>query len=459
MRPTQHLTDSTKGSVPIQLLDSASLEKWLPKADERTARWVQLNGFSGKPGQFCLLPDAGGALECVLVGAEKDAGIWDTAALAESLPSGRYHLDPEPKEAVATRVALAWALASYTFENYSKSEQSFAELVWPKKADRKYVERAAEGTYLIRDLINTPAEDLGPPELADAAKTLARAHKAKCTVITGEQLLKKNYPMIHTVGRAADKEPCLIDLRWEGSARGKQITLVGKGVIFDSGGLDIKNAAGMRFMKKDMGGSAHVLGLAAMIMAAKLKVRLRVLVPAVENAISGNAFRPGDVLRSRQGLTVEIGNTDAEGRLVLADALTEASSEDPALIVDFATLTGAARIALGTEVPAFYTHSDKLATRLMHFSKKDQDPVWRMPLHQPYRELLNHGVADLNHTADGGFGGSITAALFLNEFVGKDIPWIHVDLMAWNLRGRPGRPIGGEAMGLRAMYRLIEEFA
>ena len=332
-----------------------------------------------------------------------------------------------------------------------------AKLVVPKNADPLLAESLADAVHLVRDLINTPANDMGPSGLAAAARKVARAHGAKVSVTIGDALLKKNYPLVHAVGRASSDAPRLIDLRWGG--KGPKVTLVGKGVCFDSGGLDLKPASGMLLMKKDMGGGAHVLGLADMIMGAKLPLRLRVLVPAVENAVSGDAFRPLDVLKTRKGLTVEVGNTDAEGRLVLGDALSEAARENPDLIVDFATLTGAARVALGTEVPAFFTDRDSLADALMRHAARESDPLWRLPLHKPYRRLLDSKVADLNNVSSGSFGGAITAALFLAEFVGSEAPWVHFDLMAWNLSDRPGRPQGGEAMGLRAVYGVVAELA
>ncbi|MEZ4648463.1 MAG: leucyl aminopeptidase family protein [Candidatus Eisenbacteria bacterium] len=456
MRPTRCLVRSKKSAIPLTLLSSADLKAWKSTAPKTHLSWVLATDFQAKVGQVCLLPGRSGGVDRVLAGVSSPLGLWDAAALPTSLPAGAYQLDPLPDPADAERVALAWALATYTFETYKKNTQTFAQLLWPKGVDRAAVERTAAAVYHVRDLINLPAEDLGPAELASYAKSLATELGAKCTVIKGEELLRKNYPSIHTVGRAATREPRLIDLRWSGSPRGKKITLVGKGVVFDSGGLDIKSAAGMRLMKKDMGGSAHVIGLASMIISAKLPVQLRVLVPAVENAISGNAFRPQDVIRTRKGITVEVGNTDAEGRLVLADALTEADSEDPDLIVDFATLTGAARIALGTDLPGFFSRQDALADALSAASSRVADPVWRMPMHTAYREMLESPIADLNNAPEGGYGGAITAALFLGEFVRETTPWLHVDLMAWNLRAKPGRPAGGEAMGLRAMYSMIE---
>lgn len=456
MRAVRCLVKSRKSVVPLTLVSESEFQRWKKAASPAQVRWITETNFVARPGTICLLPSADGGLERVLAGVPNATGLWDTAGLPLLLPKGAYRLDPTPAAELAAQVALAWALGTYTFETYKTSPLTFAELVWPEGIDRGEITRTAAAVYHVRDLINMPAEDLGPGELAAYAKSLAREHGARCTVIRGEALLEKNYPCIHTVGRAASREPRLIDLHWSGSPRGKKITLVGKGVIFDSGGLDIKSAQGMKIMKKDMGGAAHVLGLATMIMAAKLPVRLRVLVPAVENAISGNAFRPMDVIRTRKGLTVEVGNTDAEGRLVLCDALAEADREDPDLIVDFATLTGAARIALGPDLPAFFSRHDDLADDLATCAARESDPVWRMPIHAAYRELLESPVADLNNAPEGGYGGAITAALFLAEFVRATTPWVHVDLMAWNLRQKPGRPVGGDAMGMRAMFRLIE---
>jgi leucyl aminopeptidase len=317
------------------------------------------------------------------------------------------------------------------------------------------VKRMAAGVCLTRDLINTPAQDLGPEELAEAAKAMARPHKAKVKVIVGKGLLSENYPSVHAVGRAAAQEPRLIDITW-GKGGHPRVTLVGKGVCFDSGGLDIKPAGGMLNMKKDMGGAAQVLGLAHMIMDAKLPVRLRVLVPAVENAISSNAFHPKDILQTRKGLTVEVGNTDAEGRLILSDALTEAASDKPAMIIDFATLTGAARVALGSDVPALFCNDDVLADAMLSHGMDANDPLWRMPLWQGYKHFLSSPIADISSTGSAPNGGAITAALFLEHFVEPDVPWAHIDLMAFNNSSRPGRPEGGEAQGIRGIYAMLK---
>ncbi|MEE8499304.1 MAG: leucyl aminopeptidase family protein [Kiloniellales bacterium] len=451
--------------VPITPLAKDALEGWLEGRPAAEAAWVLAVGFKAEPGAFCLLPGEAGALGRVLAGIDPEDDLWSYAGLPAKLPApesggapgGRYVIDAELDPEAATRAALGWALGTYAFTRYRKAERRFAKLAWPKAADQGAARRTAEAIFLVRDLINTPAGDMGPAELAAAATTLARRHKAKASIILGEALLKRNYPAIHAVGRASARAPRLIDLRW--GERGPRVTLVGKGVCFDSGGLDLKSASGMKLMKKDMGGAAHVLGLAAMIMGARLPLRLRVLVPAVENSVSGEAFRPLDVLKTRKGLSVEVGNTDAEGRLVLCDALAEADRENPDLIVDFATLTGAARVALGSELPALFCNHDGIAEALFAHGREVHDPVWRLPLHKPYRRLLDSKVADLNNVSSGAYGGAITAALFLAEFVRPETPWVHLDIMAWNLATRPGRPEGGEAMGLRAVYALVESLA
>ena len=456
----RYLTSRAAGAVPILPLAADELKPWLADQPPTVAAWVKSLRFTAKAGNHCLLAGADGALARVLAGVDPTDGPYAYAGLPAALPMGRYRLEPTEgagnSREQANQAALGWALGSYAFGRYRKA-RDFATLAWPKGADRGAVERAAHATRLVRDLINTPAGDLGPAELADAARKLAKAHGARLSVIVGDALLKRNYPAVHAVGRASVKTPRLIDLRW--GRKGPKVTLVGKGVCFDSGGLDLKTAAGMKLMKKDMGGAAHVLGLASMVMAAGLAILLRVLVPAVENSVSGNAFRPLDVLKTRKGLTVEVGNTDAEGRLILCDALAEASREKPDLLIDFATLTGAARVALGTGLPAVFCNDDALADSLLGHGQAQHDPLWRLPLHQPYRKSLDSQVADLNNISDGPYGGAITAALFLETFVGPDIPWAHLDLMAWNTSASPGRPQGGEAMGLRAIYAAIEQLA
>jgi leucyl aminopeptidase len=425
------------------------LPGWLKGQSKITRAWVEQLNFAAKIGTTCPLPGDGGR-EAQLLGLGP-GGLWAWGAAPAVLPPGRYSIDPAVEG--GNDIALGWALGSYRFTRYKKATDPRPILVWPTQCDEDEVARLARAQYLVRDLINTPAEDMGPAELVQAGRKVAAEHGAKLSVIAGDKLLAQNYPTIHTVGRASVRLPRLIDIRW-GKPGAPKLTLIGKGVCFDSGGLDIKPADGMLLMKKDMGGAAHVLGLAHLLMDAKLPVRLRVLIPAVENAIDGNAFRPLDVITTRSGITVEVGNTDAEGRLVLCDAITEAVREEPDLIVDFATLTGAARIALGTEVPAMFTNDDELASSFAAAAAATNDPLWRMPLFEPYRRQLDSKVADLNNVSKGSFGGAITAALFLQEFVGK-VRWVHFDVMAWNAEGQHGRPIGGEAMALRATYAAL----
>ncbi len=434
-------------ATPIICITAAEYGDWLTQQDALTQSWLKSTDYKAKPNCFSLIPNRDGAIDKVVVGVEDYDDMWNLAALPKVLPAGNYQVDK-----LSERQALAWGLGCYQFNRYrsSRDNDELAKLCFSSAA----VDAQLAAITLTRDMINTPASDMMPQDIAAAAQTLAQKYGATINQIVGEELLKQNYPTIHAVGRASVHAPRLIDLQW-GDANNKKITLVGKGVCFDSGGLDIKPSAGMRWMKKDMGGAAHVLGLASMIMAAKLPVRLRILIPAVENAISDNAFRPGDVITTRSGKTVEIDNTDAEGRLVLSDALTEAANEKPTLIIDFATLTGAARVAVGTELAAFFSNNNALATQLMHESDSTQDPAWRLPLHKPYRAMLNSTIADIANSAETGYGGAITAALYLQEFIEDDCDWLHFDVMAFNTRDRAGRPKGGEAMGLRAAFNLI----
>jgi leucyl aminopeptidase len=452
------VASADRQTIPVIPIETAVFAAWLKTQDATMKRWVKSAGFEAIAGTISLVAGKDGALARVLVGVDDHQGLWAYADLPSKLPAGKYEIDARMDKAGATAAALGWALGCYSFTQYKSKPVAAAipSLVWPKNCDRGAVKRTVDATTLVRDLINIPPEDMGPPELASAARKLAKQHNAKINVITGKALLQKNYPTIHTVGRAAEKAPRLIDITW-GRRDAPKVTLVGKGVCFDTGGLNLKGAAGMLRMKKDMGGSAHVLGLAHMIMDAKLDVRLRVMISAVENNVSSNAYRPSDVIRTRKGITVEIGNTDAEGRLVMCDALAEADSESPALIADFATLTGAARVAVGTQISAMFCNDESLASDLYGAGEKGDDPVWRLPLFPAYRRLLNSEVADINNVSEGGFAGAITAALFLKEFVSDKTPWVHFDIMAWNAVPRPGRPIGGEAMGMRALYDVIEK--
>jgi leucyl aminopeptidase len=449
-----HLTTDAKGAVPITPVTKESFPAWIGSIAEPERVWLQATGFTGEPGKVAFLPGPGGKPSRVVVGIKADEKVWAFGGLPDALPEGRYAIDASLDGGASTKAALGWALGTYAFTRYKARKSGFATLVWPERADRGEVERLTAGMFLTRDLINTPAEDMSPDDLAAAGRKLADGAGAQCTLIRGDDLLKENYPTVHAVGRASSRPPCLVDLRW-GKADAPKVTLVGKGVCFDSGGLDLKPASGMKLMKKDMGGAAIVLGLASALMDAKAPIRLRVLVPAVENVVSANAFKPLDVIRTRSGTTVEIGNTDAEGRLILCDALAEADSEKPALIVDCATLTGAARVALGPELPALYSNDDATAEGLLRAGIDEGDPMWRMPLWQSYRKLLDSKVADLNNVADSPFAGSIIAALYLKEFVSPTTPWAHLDVMAWNPSAKPGRPEGGEAQALRAVYAHI----
>jgi len=442
-------------TLPITPLTRDQLDLWLPTQAPAVAAWVSSTGFTAEAGQVSLIAGEDGRLARVLAGIGGADEPWSYAGLPGALPPGSYRLDADLAPEAANRAALGWALGSYTFTRYRKSDKALPVLVWPRGATRAAVERAAGATFFVRDLINTPAADMGPAELAEAARMLADEFEGKLKIIAGTDLLTQNFPAIHAVGRASPREPRLLDLTW-GRRADPKVTLVGKGVCFDSGGLDLKPSSGMLLMKKDMGGAAHALGLARMIMMAGLPVRLRVLIPAVDNAVSGDALRPLDVITTRKGLTVEVGNTDAEGRLVLADALAEADRDKPDLLVDFATLTGAARVALGPELPALLCNDDALATELLAEGDAAADPLWRLPLWQPYRKGLESKVADLNNVASHAFAGAIVAGLFLESFVSRTTPWAHLDIMAWNTATKPGRPEGGEAMGLRAVYGVID---
>jgi leucyl aminopeptidase len=445
--------DSAEPAVPVHALTSASFPGLSATLGSRVAEWAAAAGFAAAAGEVCLVPGADGGPAAALfgLGDGTDGPSLAAGALPTRLPAGTYRLatgfdDP-------ALASLAWALGAYRFTRYRKATSGPRRLVLPADVDAAEIGRIADGVFLARDLVNTAANDLGPAELADAARELALSHGAVFAEIVGEGLLADGFPLIHAVGAAATPEraPRLIDLAW-GDPDAPSLTLVGKGVCFDSGGLDIKPASGMLLMKKDMGGAANVLGLAHMIMDAELPLRLRVLIPAVENAIAGAAFRPGDVFTARNGLTVEIGNTDAEGRLVLADALALASEDEPDLIVDLATLTGAARVALGPEVVPFYTRDDALAAHAAAVA----DPLWRMPLWTPYRTMLDSKLADINNAGSGGHAGSITAALFLSRFVPEAQRWLHGDIFAWTPSARPGKPEGGEAQAIRALYALLE---
>jgi leucyl aminopeptidase len=436
--------------IPVTLLTTTDFPAWLDKQDAMVKTWLKSINFRAENGSMSVIPGANGQISRAVLCTNGTSNFWSAGSLPTSLPEGVYTLESNNRDSDA----IAWGLGAYQFSRYKTFSKKPAQLSLANTSDPEAIQNIVESIYLVRDLVNTPTDDMGPSELAAAAATLAKDYSAKITQIIGDDLLKQNYAAIHTVGRASDDAPRLIDMRW-GSEKHPKVTLVGKGVCFDTGGLDIKPSSGMLLMKKDMAGSAHALGLARMIMQAQLPIQLRVLIPAVENAIAGNAYRPGDVIKSRKGITIEIGNTDAEGRVILADALTEAVSEKPDLLIDLSTLTGAARVAVGTEISALFTNSDSLAAAISQHADKTTDPVWRLPLYAPYRESLNSTIADINNNASDSYAGAITAALFLKEFVPDTIPWMHFDMMAWNVKARPGRPVGGEAMALRALFSYL----
>ncbi|MGE3831091.1 MAG: M17 family metallopeptidase [Parvibaculaceae bacterium] len=447
---------SAAAAIPIQPVTVSSWPEKAKTMSPAAREWARMVAFAGKPGQIALVQDGGGKLSHVLAGyAEKPAAsdAFALATIVRQLPAADYRVEgvlPEGRS-----FALAWLLDIYRFDRYRAAAAAPARLVCPDGVDRDRVLSAAAAHHWVRDLINTPSEDMGPDELERAARDLAARHKAKVKITRGTAL-EKQFPMIHIVGRASTRPPRLIDFSW-GGTRQPKVTLVGKGVCFDTGGLDIKPSSGMLLMKKDMGGAANVLGLARMIMEARLKVRLRVLIPAVENSISGNAFRPGDVLTSRKGIRVEIGNTDAEGRLILADALALADEERPDLLVDMATLTGAARVALGPDLPPFYTSDDKLAGDLARHAAALNDPLWRMPFWEPYYALIDSSVAEISNSGESGYAGSVTAALFLKRFVERAASYVHFDIFGWTPIPRAGKPKGGEAQGIHALFALMAE--
>jgi leucyl aminopeptidase len=447
-------TAADTAARPLSAVPADQYQAWRARQTEPVKAWLEGSGFEAKPGATALLPGPDGAPAGALVALSEPAQPWDVAASYAHLPEGAWRLEPFAPDFDDAQAAVGWALASYRFDRYRKRDHRTRRLALSENAAARAT-TVAEAVWLARDLINTPAADLGPAELAEVVESVAKPFGATCRTVVGEALLEEGYPAIFAVGQASARAPRLVDLAW-GDANAPRVTLVGKGVCFDTGGLDLKNSAGMLLMKKDMGGAAVTLGLAQAIMAARLPIRLRLLIGAVENSVAGNAFRPGDVLRTRKGLTVEVGNTDAEGRIVLCDLLAEADREKPDLMLDCATLTGAARVALGPDLPALYTVDDGLAADLLAAGTAAFDPLWRMPLHRGYRELIDSPIADLNNAASGGMAGSVTAALFLAAFVEQTTAWAHLDIYAWNQKDRPGRPKGGEASALRALLTAIE---
>jgi leucyl aminopeptidase len=442
-------------AIPIFATDAKRLSKLIASMPRSEGRWAEASGFDASPNSIALIPDAKGGIARVLAGVRAGDDPWALAGLALKLPRGRYALGKGPVTIAPENAAFAWDLGGYQFTRYRKAKRKPADLQLEASPRVKEALDMAQAVRLVRDLVNTPAEDMGPGELSDIAREQAELFGGEFDEWVGDELLAQNFPAIHAVGRAAARPPRLLEIHW-GNPKHPKVAIVGKGVCFDSGGLDIKSAEGMRLMKKDMGGAAHAIALSRLIMQRKLPVRLHMVVPAVENAISGNAYRPGDVVRTRKGLTVEIGNTDAEGRVILCDALAYAAESKPKTMIDFATLTGAARVALGPELPVLFANDEKLAAKLLAHAQALDDPMWRLPLWRNYRRFFDTDIADINNTGRGCFAGSIVAALFLDYFVPDDIPWAHFDVYAWNDASRPGRPVGGEAQGLRAVLAALE---
>jgi leucyl aminopeptidase len=444
-----------KDGIPLYAVSSANYEQWLANQPGLQQKWLKASGFHAKPGELCSLPDGNGELHGYAFGMAEEGWLYQLAALPAKLTAGEYRLVSDWSREQRLQASLGWGLASYQFDLYVKPKKEMPLLTLDKDiADG--VEQLFSAQSLVRDLINTPTEDMGPSQLADAMQAEAAEFDAQMSVVQGVGLLTENFPAIHAVGRASDREPRLLKMEW-GDESHPLLALCGKGVCFDTGGLNLKPGGGMALMKKDMGGAAHVLALARLIMQANLPVRLLVLIPAVENSVSGNAYRPGDVISTRKGLSIEIGNTDAEGRVVLADALAYACEHEPDLVIDYATLTGAARVAMGTDLPPIFSNDITIAKEITASGEAEEDPLWVFPLYQPYKELLSSQIADLNNMGKTPFGGCITAALFLEHFVTAETDWVHIDTFGWNQTARPGRPVGGEALGLRAVFRYLKD--
>lgn len=445
---------ASNNDIPLALMTKSEYDEYINSSLEFKASWLLSSNRSVKEGNYYLIPNSEGKLDQVIVIVDTNYSMWSIAALPWKLPTGDYYLSSKLSSELRQKLTLGWGLGAYRYQNYKKKSEECARLLVAEDIDQLTVKASIHATHLVRDLINTPANDMMPEHLVQAAKSLASDFNAEVDEINSEELAT-NYPMIHAVGRASSHAPRLINLTW-GDPNHPLVCIVGKGVCFDSGGLDLKTSSGMRWMKKDMGGAAHALGAAHYIMEKNLPIRLQVSIPAVENAVSGDAYRPGDIITSRLKKTVEIDNTDAEGRLVLADAMADVCAQKPDLLIDFATLTGAARVALGIEIGVFFSQKDKTAHKLYAAAKDVEDDIWRLPLHQAYKYQLKSDVADMVNSASSGYGGAITAALFLQSFVDKECDWIHFDIMAYNMRSRAGRPKGGEAMGLRSVCRFLE---
>lgn len=449
-----YFIDQTEASIPIVSVTLKLWNSWLAKQTPYDQQWLATLNFLPKSGNSALFPDAQGQLKQVLIMLNDETDFWSFGSLPGILPAGCYHYADIIDKKFFYRAAMAWGLGAYEFTRYKTSTKSLVQLVLPKETQMGVLKTKLNAIYQVRNLINTPTEDLGPAELAEVVFKLGEKFSATVTEIVGDNLLAENYPAIYAVGRASSRESRLIDLIW-GNPHHPKITLVGKGVCFDSGGLNLKSGSTMLLMKKDMGGAANAIGLSEMIMALNLPIRLRLLIPAVENLIGSHAYKPGDIIKMRKGLSVMVSNTDAEGRLILADALSEADSENPELLIDLSTLTGAARMAVGTEISAFFTSQETLANDLLRHSEEEQDPMWRLPLYKPYQRLLESKFADMDNSGASSYAGAITAALFLCAFVKEETNWLHIDFNAYNISARPGRPEGGEAMAILTLLSYL----
>lgn len=450
------ITDAEGPATPLRLVEPDNAPEAIRALGSAADRWCRGQSFTGKPGELVLIPDAHGAVSAVFAGCQADAPWRELSALPRRLPTGTYVLDPAGLPIDGADAALHWSLGAYRYERYAHRSNSHAPAVLRvAAADLARARPLIDATFLVRDLVNTPTADLGPAELAGEVRNLAQHHGARYEEWVGADLLEARLPAIHAVGRAGRQSPRLARLTGNGPAGAPHLVLIGKGVCFDSGGLDLKTAEGMRWMKKDMGGAAHAIALAGLVLGSKLPVRLTLLVPTVENAVASDAYRPGEVLRTRGGISVEVDNTDAEGRLILCDALALAAEEHPDLIIDFATLTGAARVALGPDLPALFSNRDDIADALADAARATGDPLWRLPLWRPYLTMLDSHVADIANAGPSRHAGAVTAALFLERFVPAAQAWAHFDLYAWNDADRPGRPRGGEAQTLRACFEFL----
>ncbi|WP_223621731.1 leucyl aminopeptidase family protein [Lysobacter sp. ESA13C] len=449
-------TDDASDALPLVLVSRASLKTWRETLADSAVAWLDAQGFDGTPGSAVVVPGGDGCIAAGVLGVGDPLDPYSYGHAPFALPARTWRIEGQHDAATLDALRLGWGIGSYRFSRYKAPPRAPAQLLVdapPEGGDEVFDLVAA--SWRVRDLINTPTEHMGPAELEAIAREIAARHGADIEVVTGDELIAQNFPAIHAVGRASHRAPRLIALRW-GNPAHPHIALVGKGVCFDTGGLDLKPAEGMRWMKKDMGGAAHAIALAELIMARKLPLRITLLVPAVENAVGPDAFRPGEVIATRQGVSVEIDNTDAEGRVILCDALTYAGEQAPELLLDFATLTGAARIALGPDLPALFANRDELAAEWLDAGIQQRDPLWRMPLWRPYLRYLTSHIADLANGGPSKMAGSVTAALYLERFVPAELPWAHLDVYSWNDADRPGRPAGGEAQGLRAAYAMLK---